>query len=257
MQSRLGDVLPVWRSEPWCSQTGDLRVIVNKGENLKMYRKPLEFPTSFLVGSNAGRLLRGALFALVIPFATGIPVAYSAERSGAEIVKEVCAACHQRGENGAPVIGNKSAWEKRRAQGLSSLSQHALDGIRNMPAHGGSAGLSSTDLERAITYMVNQSGGNWIEPVNKEAPPKVRSGEQVVKAKCVECHLTGKDGAPRIGDRDAWVARVRRGLDAVVASGVHGRGSMPARGGLADLSDAEMRAAVIYMFNESTAPTKK
>ena len=190
-----------------------------------MCRKPLEFPTSFFIGSNPGRSLRGALLALVIPFATGIPVAHSAERSGAEIVKEVCASCHQRGENGAPVIGNKSAWEKRRAQGLSSLSQHALDGIRNMPAHGGSAGLSSADLERAITYMVNQSGGNWIEPVNKEAPPKVRSGEQVVKAKCVECHLTGKDGAPKIGDRDARVARVRRGLDAVrddpaLASGV-------------------------------------
>ena len=222
-----------------------------------MCRKPLDCSSSTLVRLKAVPSLRRALFALVIPLAIGLPVAHGAERSGADIVKEVCAACHQRGENGAPVIGNKSAWEKRRAQGLSSLSQHALDGIRNMPAHGGSAGLSSADLERAITYMVNQSGGNWVEPVNRDAPPKIRSGEQVVKAKCVECHLTGKDGAPKIGDRDAWVGRVRKGLDAVIASGIHGRGSMPARGGLADLSDAEMRAAVIYMFNESTAPSKK
>ncbi len=198
-----------------------------------------------------------SVIALLLPMVLGLPLAHSAQRSGESIVKEVCASCHTRGEKGAPVIGNKAAWEKRRAQGLSSLSQHALDGIRNMPSHGGSAGLSSADLERAITFMVNKSGGNWVEPVNKEAPPAARSGEQIVKAKCVECHVSGKDGAPKIGDRDAWVGRVRKGLDAVIASGIHGRGSMPARGGLADLSDAEMRAAVIYMFNESTAPAKK
>ncbi len=83
-----------------------------------------------------------------------------------------------------------------------------------------------------------------------------RSGEQVVKAKCGDCHLTGKDGAPKMGDRDAWIGRVSKGLEKVIASGIHGRGAMPARGGMADLSDAEMRAAVIYMFTESTGPKK-
>ena len=226
-------------------------------ESLKnMYKKPLDCSSS-MTHTRKHPFLHRAMLALVLPLTLGMSAAHSAQRSGEAIVKEACATCHTRGEKGAPVIGNKAAWEKRRAQGLSSLSQHALDGIRNMPSHGGSLGLSSADLERAITYMVNQSGGNWVEPVNKEAPASARSGEQVVKAKCVECHLTGKDGAPKIGDRDAWVARVRKGLDAVVTSGIHGRGSMPARGGLADLSDAEMRAAVIYMFNESTGPAKK
>jgi cytochrome c5 len=32
---------------------------------------------------------------------------------------------------------------------------------------------------------------------------------------------------------------------------------MPPRGGMADITDAEMRAAVVYMFTESTAPEKK
>ena len=183
-------------------------------------------------------------------------LAHGAERSGEDIVKEVCAACHKRGDNGAPAIGDRKAWEKRKTLGLSKLSQHALEGIRKMPAHGGSAALSSAELERAITYMVNQSGGNWIEPVGKAGLAAPRSGEQVVKARCGECHLTGKDGAPKIGDRDAWVGRVSKGIDAVVASGIHGRGAMPARGGLADLSDAEMRAAVLFMFQQSTTPKK-
>ena len=201
--------------------------------------------------------VRGSLLALAIPLAFGVTLAQGAERSGESIVTEVCAACHKTGEKGAPVIGDKNAWAKRKTQGLTSLGQHAVEGIRNMPSHGGNAGLSTADLERAITYMVNQSGGNWTEPVNKAAPPKARTGEQLVKAKCGDCHQTGKDGAPKIGDREAWVKRVSEGLDKVVASGIHGRGAMPARGGLADITDAEMRAAVVYMFSESTAPKNK
>jgi cytochrome c5 len=106
--------------------------------------------------------VRGALIAIAIPFALCMTLAHGAERSGESIVNEVCANCHKDGKNGAPVIGDKKAWDKRKAQGLTNLTQHALEGIRNMPSHGGNAGLSATDLERAITYMVNQSGGNWI-----------------------------------------------------------------------------------------------
>jgi cytochrome c5 len=192
-----------------------------------------------LIRTRTKPLVRGALLAMAIPFALGMMVAHGAERSGESIVNEVCANCHRDGKNGAPVIGDQNAWATRKAQGLTNATQHALEGIRNMPSHGGNAGLSSSDLERAITYMVNQSGGNWIEPRNAVAPGARRTGEQLVKAKC-----------------GAWVGRVSKGLDAVVASGIHGRGAMPARGGMADISDSEMRAAVLYMFTESIGSKK-
>ena len=76
-----------------------------------------------------------------------------------------------------------------------------------------------------------------------------RSGEQVVKAQCVKCHGTGANGAPKIGDQAAWRPRLKNGLDKTVASAIHGHGKMPARGGLADLTDPEVRAAILYMFN--------
>ncbi len=199
----------------------------------------------------------GVWSAIFISLFIGASAAYGADRSGQSVVNEVCAKCHRSGEKGAPIIGNPKAWAGRRDLGLSKLSRHALEGIRNMPAHGGDAGLGAIELERAITYMVNQSGGNWTEPVDKQAPSALRTGEQIVREKCGACHMTGADGAPRIGDRDAWVGRVSEGLDKVVASGIHGRGAMPARGGMASLSDAEMRAAVIYMFNASIAGQKK
>jgi cytochrome c5 len=185
---------------------------------------------------------------LVVPLA-----AAAAERTGEQVFAEACAKCHVTGEMNAPKIGDKAAWSKRAEQGLTALTEHALKGIRNMPAHGGNPGLSDFEIQKAITYLVNQSGGHWVEPTDKTRPAKIRTGEQIVKEKCVECHQTGKDGAPRIGDRDAWVSRVSRGFESVVASAIHGHGPMPPRGGMADLTDPEIRAAVTYMFQHSTA----
>lgn len=201
---------------------------------------------------------RGWMLMALLPLAVGASPTFGAERSGQQVVAETCGNCHATGEKGAPKLGDRNAWAKRASQGLSQLTQHALKGIREMPPHGGAAGLSDFEIQKAITYMVNQSGGKWIEPTNKAAPAVVRTGEQVVKARCFECHQAGLNGAPKIGDRDAWTARVKRGLESVVASAIHGHGAMPARGGLPDLTDAELRGAVIYMFTQSTAaPLKK
>lgn len=171
------------------------------------------------------------------------------ERSGQEVVERVCAACHAQGLNGAPRVGDVKAWAPRASQGLSTLTAHALTGIRNMPAHGGAADVSDIEIERAITHMVNQSGGHWVEPLGGATPAVVRGGEQIVQAQCAKCHQDGLQGAPRIGDRAAWIPRLKKGLDALVKSAVHGHGAMPARGGVADLSDLELQGAVVYMFN--------
>ena len=77
-----------------------------------------------------------------------------------------------------------------------------------------------------------------------------RTGEQIVQQQCVKCHEAGIDGAPRIGDREAWIPRIRQGLELTVQSAIRGHGKMPARGGMAELTDPEMRAAVVYMFNQ-------
>ena len=201
-----------------------------------------------------GRLRHGLLLVGILPLAFGASLAFGVERTGQEVVTAACGKCHVSGEKGAPRIGDNNAWAKRAKQGLSELTQHALKGIREMPAHGGATGLSDFEIQRAITYMVNLSGGKWIEPTNKAAPAKSRTGEEIVKAKCHACHQAGLNGAPKIGDRDAWTGRVKRGLDAVVNSAIHGHGAMPARGGLPDLTDGEVRSAVIYMFTQSTAP---
>ena len=198
-------------------------------------------------------LILSALTALALTAALHRSYAQEAGRSGRDVVQAVCSRCHATGEQGAPRIGDRQAWAKRASQGLSSLTRHALEGIRDMPPHGGNPSLSDLEIQRAITYMVNQSGGHWIEPVGEKEITKERTGEQVVKAQCVKCHEAGVGGAPRIGDRAAWTPRMEKGLDVLVRSAIRGHGGMPPRGGEADLTDSELRSAVLYMFNPSTA----
>jgi cytochrome c5 len=204
-------------------------------------------------GAGASGLIVG--LALAAAMLSPAAMAERRDRSGEEVVKAECAKCHTTGENGAPRIGDAKAWAPRASQGLTALTAHALTGIRNMPAHGGTPGTSDIEIERAIISMVNASGGNWVEPIGGSTPAVMRTGEQIVQKHCTECHKDGKDGAPKIGDRAAWSPRMRSGVDRLVASAVHGHGGMQPRGGVADLTDAELRGAVLYMFNYGVATT--
>jgi len=78
-------------------------------------------------------------------------------RGGEEVVKGVCQVCHGAGLLGAPKIGDKAAWRPRLAQGLSALHEHAIKGIRTMPAKGGNASLSDAEVSAAVDYMLSQS----------------------------------------------------------------------------------------------------
>lgn len=70
-----------------------------------------------------------------------------------------CVACHATGVAGAPKLGDEAAWESRLGQGYATLYEHALKGIRGMPAKGGNADLPESDLANAVGYMVQQAGG--------------------------------------------------------------------------------------------------
>ena len=88
------------------------------------------------------------------------------------------------------------------------------------------------------------------------AQARERTGEDVVKMQCIKCHGSGVNGAPKINDRAAWIPRMKEGLDATVRSAMRGHGKMPARGGMAELSDTELRAAILYMFYPAAASLK-
>jgi cytochrome c5 len=88
-----------------------------------------------------------------------------------------------------------------------------------------------------------------------EAVAAPLTGPQVYKAVCIACHAApGVGGAPALGDRDAWTARIARGMDLLIDHALHGfsgsTGIMPRKGGRIDLSDEEIIGAVEYMVEQ-------
>jgi cytochrome c5 len=96
-----------------------------------------------------------------------------------------------------------------------------------------------------------------VEVAAAQSAPGARSGEEIVKSVCAACHQTGVANAPKIGDKAAWAPRIKTGLNALVADATKGKGAMPPKGGAADLSEAELTRAVVFMANQSGASFKE
>jgi cytochrome c5 len=79
-------------------------------------------------------------------------------------------------------------------------------------------------------------------------------GKQVYESVCSACHTAGVAGAPQPGS-DAFNERLAaKGLDGLVTSAINGLNVMPPRGGRPDLSDADVRAAVVFMAEQPATP---
>jgi cytochrome c5 len=90
-------------------------------------------------------------------------------RSGEEIVKAVCAACHQAGVANAPKLGDRQAWAQHIKEGLKDMVATAIKGKGAMPPRGGDASLTDTEITRAVVFMANQAGGKFKEPASSPA----------------------------------------------------------------------------------------
>ena len=98
----------------------------------------------------------------------GKPSNAGGNKSGEEIVKSICGACHLAGVAGAPKIGDQAAWAPRLGQGLDGLVKSATAGKNAMPPKGGGADLTPAELTRAIVFMANKSGASFKESVAKK-----------------------------------------------------------------------------------------
>ena len=109
------------------------------------------------------------------------PAGGGAPRSGEEIVKSTCAACHVTGALNAPKIGDRTAWGPLIKGGLQELVQLAIKGIRQMPPRGGNPDLTDTEVARAVVYMANQAGAQFSEPAGS-APAAAPGAPAAAKA---------------------------------------------------------------------------
>jgi cytochrome c5 len=80
-------------------------------------------------------------------------VACHAAGAGEALYKQACVACHAAGVAGSPKFGDKEAWAPRIKTGLDMLTASVVKGKGAMPPKGGSA-ASDTDIRAAVEYMV-------------------------------------------------------------------------------------------------------
>jgi hypothetical protein len=69
--------------------------------------------------------------------------------------------------------------------------------------------------------------------------------------------MTGAANAPKIGDKTAWAPHLREGLGGMLKVAITGKGAMPPRGGVPDLSDTELARAIVFMANQSGGSLKE
>lgn len=82
-------------------------------------------------------------------------------------------------------------------------------------------------------------------------PNKPREGKVIYEGVCHTCHTAGLLGAPKLGDKAAWSARIGKGTATLYQHAIQGFNAMPAKGGNADLLDVEVSNAVDYMVSQS------
>jgi len=90
-------------------------------------------------------------------------------KSGEEVFKAQCSACHATGAAGAPKFGDKAAWAARIKQSYDALLTSALKGKGNMSPQGG-GDFSDVEIGRGVVYMANAGGGKFEEPKAPAAP---------------------------------------------------------------------------------------
>lgn len=108
----------------------------------------------------------------------------------------------------------------------------------NKPAAG------AGNLEKAVAARIQKIGTIEIRDVNRQ----LKTGEEVFKAQCTNCHTAGLVGAPKFGDAVAWAPRISTGYEALLNSAVKGKNAMGAQGG-GDFEELEIGRAVVYMAN--------
>jgi cytochrome c5 len=115
-------------------------------------------------------------------------------------------------------------------------------------------GVDPQAAAEEIAQRITPVGQVAIGEVKPDAGGAV-DGKKVYEGLCQACHATGAANAPKAGDKGAWGPRIAQGNDTLFKHAIAGytgkAGVMPAKGGNAALSDAEVKAAVEHLIGLS------
>lgn len=90
-------------------------------------------------------------------------------KSGEDVYKAQCTACHAAGVAGAPKTADVDAWAPRIKTGYDALLTSALKGKGAMGAQGG-GDYDDIEIGRAVVYLTTAAGGKFAMPTGPAAP---------------------------------------------------------------------------------------
>lgn len=133
--------------------------------------------------------------------------------------------------------------------------------VAQMVSGSGRAKVKAVQADKEIAERIKPVGELVVAGATAVANGVVSTANAAADGKgtfdkaCVACHGAGVAGAPKIGDKAAWAARIAQGNETLHTHAIKGfqgkKGFMPAKGGNASLADGDVKAAVDYMVNQS------
>ena len=102
------------------------------------------------------------------------------------------------------------------------------------------------------TATASPAAATDAAPATEAASATADAGKATYDTACFSSHGTGAAGAPILGNKDAWAARVGKGIDTLYSNAINGINAMPPKGGAVSLSDDQVKAVVDYMVGQSS-----
>jgi len=174
---------------------------------------------------------------------------------GAGVYEGYCAGCHATGSGSAPKFSDAADWAPVLKKKIDVIYTNALHGLGGMPAKGTCNSCSELDIKQAVDYMLTAAkggSGGTTTSMPKVSTLTMTDGKHVYESACGICHSIGFKGAPKLGDKKAWEKSANAGFLTTYENIVTGRKGHIAHGACPTCSDAELKAAVKYMLQQST-----
>ena len=132
---------------------------------------------------------------------------------------------------------------------LTQLVTSGIDAGKSNPSMSSEAVARRLQPVGTVALDPNQPAQVAAAPTKPSAAAGAGSGngKAIYDATCTVCHAAGVAGAPKTGNKEEWVPRLKSGMPALYASSMKGKNAMPPKGGNLALSDADVKAAVDYM----------
>ena len=177
--------------------------------------------------------------------------------AGKALYENYCSGCHASGAGGAPKYGDAANWTPVLKGGINKVYDNAIKGVGGMPAKGTCVSCNDQDIKQAVDYMVASVTGpdGKIANVTPTKKLTMEDGKLLYDQNCSVCHANGFQNAPKPGDIEAWKPMVEAGFLDTYVNVLTGRKGHPPHGACATCSDADLKAAVKYMMQQS-APGK-